>query len=126
MVLFVRSHGWDSSSARRDASETTKVDDGTDLTFLKTGRGAVREGDARVEVDVLLRSERFLPAVLEDGAKLGDSFLRSVGGKQEGQWFAFSKISRRVSPRTQLAPPRAPGSGARRVRVDGRGAGHEG
>ena len=41
-------------------------------------------GDARVEVDVLLRSERLLPVVLEDGAKLGDSFLRSDGGKAGG------------------------------------------
>ena len=91
MVLLARSHGRDSSSARRDASETTKVDAGTDLTFLKTGRGAVRVGDARVEVDVLLRSERLLPVVLEDGAKLGDSFLRSDGGKQEGSVVRFFK-----------------------------------
>ena len=67
---------------------------------MKTGRGAVREGDARVEVDVLLRCERFLPSILEDGAKLGDSFLRFVGGRsRRGQRFAFSKISRRVIPR---------------------------
>lgn len=48
-------------------------------------------GDARVEVDVLLRSERLLPVVLEDGAKLGDSFLRSDGGKQEGSVVRFFK-----------------------------------
>ena len=92
MVLFEPSHGRDSSSARRVTCESTKVDlYGTDLTFLKTGRGAVREGDARVEVDVLLRCERFLPSILEDGAKLGDSFLRFVGGKQEGSAVRFFK-----------------------------------
>ena len=48
-------------------------------------------GDARVEVDVLLRCERFLPSILEDGAKLGDSFLRFVGGKQEGSAVRFFK-----------------------------------
>jgi len=70
------------------------VDAGTDLTFLKTGRGAVRVGDARVEVDVLLRGEWFLRVILEDFAKLLDAVLRCDGRRRgKGQVrVVFSKI----------------------------------